>query len=345
MSENPGWTGPRAWRRRGPLLLGALALAAVAVAALVLAQPAIEEEPADVFVAEPPPEGFLDGGAGFAVQVRNLAIPYETFAVFALPRDTLQLEALFVAGEAELAADGGVPERLGPRTWRWVAPAKPGLTRLRMTAPDGEILALHAFTLTPFDHTSEALDGYPIGDYPDQPLNGNPVYDEPPGFVRVTPELADVAVSPHFTLGQFLAKQTSGWPKYLALDEDLLLKLERILYAVNEAGVDAQTLSVLSGFRTPAYNAAIGNTTIYSRHLYGDAADVFVDADGDGQMDDVTGDGEVTRADAEWLAAVVDGLADQPWYQPLVGGLGVYGPAPHRGPFIHVDTRGEPVRW
>ena len=29
----------------------------------------------------------------------------------------------------------------------------------------------------------------------------------------------------------------------------------------------------------------------------------------------------------------------------LVGGLGIYGPAPHRGPFIHVDVRGEAARW
>ena len=176
-------------------------------------------------------------------------------------------------------------------------------------------------------------------------MNGNPKYDEPAGFVRVTPETQDVKVSPHFTLGQFLAKQASGWPKYLLLEPALLLKLERVLWAVNEAGVPARSLTVMSGFRTPAYNAAIGNTTVYSRHLYGDAADVFVDEDGDGVMDDLTGDGQVTEADAEWLAGVVEGLADRPWFRPLVGGLGVYGPAPHRGPFVHVDTRGEPVRW
>ena len=129
------------------------------------------------------------------------------------------------------------------------------------------------------------------------------------------------------------------------LDGDLLLKLERLLRAVNEAGVRAPTFAVLSGFRTPAYNKAIGNTTSYSRHLYGDAADVFVDADGDGRMDDLDGDGAVTRADAEWLAGVVEGLADQPWYAPLVGGLGIYGATPGHGPFVHVDTRGEPVRW
>ena len=128
------------------------------------------------------------------------------------------------------------------------------------------------------------------------------------------------------------------------LDPDLLLKLERVLYAVRRAGVDVQTLSVLSGFRTPAYNAAIGNETSYSRHLYGDAADVFVDADGDGQMDDVTGDGEVTRADAEWMAELVGGSratcgTSRSWAASA-------STARRRtGPFIHVDTRGEPVRW
>jgi hypothetical protein len=303
------------------------------------------EEPAPSAPAEPAPDGFLDGGAGFAVQVGDLAVPYETFAVTALPGDTLEVEALFVAGEAEAEADGGALDRTGPREWTWRAPARPGLSRLRVTAASGEAITLHAFTLVPFDHQTDAIGDYAIGDYQDEPLGGNPAYDEPPGFVRVTPENQGVKVSPHFTLGQFLAKQASGWPKYLALSEELVLKLERVLYAVNEAGVPAQSLTVMSGFRTPAYNAAIGNTTVYSRHLYGDAADVFVDEDGDGVMDDLTGDGQTTEADAEWLADVVEGLADRPWFEPLVGGLGVYGPAPHRGPFVHVDTRGEPVRW
>lgn len=331
-------------RRLGPLLAGAFVLGALAVGALWLLQPEIEEEP-PAPPAEPAPPGFLDGGAGFAVQVGDLAIPYETFGIYPLPGDTVRVEALFVNGEAEATAEAGALTRTGPRAWQWVAPTEPGLTRLQVTSAEDEVLTLNAFVRVPFDHQSEAIGDYAIGDYEDEPMAGNPVYDEPAGFVRVTPELADAAVSPHFTLGQFLAKQASGWPKYLVLSEALLLKLERILFAVNEAGVPAQSLTVMSGFRTPAYNASIGNTTVYSRHLYGDAADVFVDEDGDGVMDDVTGDGQVTQADAEWLAAVVEDLADQPWYAPFVGGLGVYGPAPHRGPFIHVDTRGEPVRW
>ena len=332
-------------RTRPPLtrlLLGVLALAVLAVGALWMLGP--EDEPPPPAAAAPAPEGFLDGGAGFAVQVGDLAIPYDTFAVTALPGETLRVEALFVT-DAEAGASDGTLAEAGPRTWRWTAPATPGLSRIEVTSAEDETVALHAFTLVPFDHESDAIGDYRIGDYEDEPHGGSPAYEPPPGFVRVTPALADVDVAPHFELGQFLAKQESGWPKYLVLSPELLLKLERVLFAVNEAGVEAHTLSVLSGYRTPAYNAAIGNDTNYSRHLYGDAADVFVDADGDGVMDDVTGDGEVTEADAEWLAAVVEGLADQPWYAPFVGGLGVYGPAPHRGPFVHVDTRGEPVRW
>ncbi len=335
---------PSAWRRLRPLAVGVAVLAALAVGLLQLVS---DEEalPTPPVPAEPAPPGFLDGGAGFAVQVGDLAIPYTPFAVFPLPGDTLQIEALFVGGEAEATADGGALTRTGPRAWRWVAPAEPGLSRLRVTSAEGETLALHALTRVPFDHASDAIDGYAIGDYQDEPMNGNPAYDEPAGFVRVTLENRDVAVSPHLTLGQFLAKQASGWPKYLVLNERLLLKLERILYAVNAAGVPAQSFTVMSGFRTPAYNAAIGNTTVYSRHLYGDAADIFIDEDGDGYMDDLDGDGQATRADAEWLAAVVEGLADQPWYEPFVGGLGIYDANAAHGPFVHVDTRGEPVRW
>ena len=333
-------------RKLGTLLLGAMAGALVAVVALWLARPAIEPEAPLPPPAEPAPPGFLDGGAGWALQVGDVVTPYTPFSAFVLPGDSLELDALFASGTVEASADGGTLARTSARTWRWTAPSEPGgLSRIHLTDARGETLTLHAFTLVPFDHQSDAIGDFTIGDYEDTPMGGDPIYDEPPGFVRVTPELADVRVSPHFTLGQFLAKQEGGWPKYEFVSPKLLLKLERLLYAVRRAGHDVETLHVMSAFRTPAYNRAIGNTTVYSRHLYGDAADVFVDADGDSYMDDLTGDGEVTRADAEWLAEVVEGLADRPWYAPLVGGLGIYSPAPHRGPFVHVDTRGQPVRW
>jgi hypothetical protein len=62
-------------------------------------------------------------------------------------------------------------------------------------------------------------------------------------------------------------------------------------------------------------------------------------------MDDVTGDGAATRADAQWLARRVESLQHRSDAPPEIGGLGVYGPAPHRGPFVHVDARGHRARW
>jgi hypothetical protein len=152
-------------------------------------------------------------------------------------------------------------------------------------------------------------------------------------------------VTPHFQLHQFQCKQAGGFPKFIIVKEKMLLKLERLLEEVNRRGIDAKTFAVLSGFRTPQYNAAIGNPTSYSRHAYGDAADIFVDEDGDQRMDDLDGDGRETVADARVLATIVEDLVGDDTFGDFVGGLGLYGPKPHRGPFVHVDTRGFRARW
>jgi len=99
----------------------------------------------------------------------------------------------------------------------------------------------------------------------------------------------------------------------------------------------------MSGFRTPAYNAAIGNHTVYSRHLWGDAADIYVDADGDGVMDDLNGDGRSDVQDARVLAGWIDRAVRR---VPLIpGGLAAYRRTAAHGPFVHVDARGFRVRW
>jgi uncharacterized protein YcbK (DUF882 family) len=146
-------------------------------------------------------------------------------------------------------------------------------------------------------------------------------------------------------LGQFVSKQSGGFPKYLVLRERLLLKLEMLLEEVRSAGIPATTFRILSGYRTPFYNQSIGNETRYSRHVYGDAADIYVDDDGDGTMDDLDGDGKSTLDDARVLAGVVEELSLKSWYQPFEGGLGLYKPNAAHGPFVHVDVRGSPARW
>ena len=196
-------------------------------------------------------------------------------------------------------------------------------------------------------YTGEAtFHGYRIGTYQRTRFRDNPRYAMPRGLVRLTPELEALPISPSFTLGQFKCKQASTADAWLIVQPRLVLKLERLVERWREAGIDVQHLHVMSAYRTPHYNRAIGNRTTYSQHLYGGAADVFVDNDRDGWMDDVDGDGMVTRSDAVLLASIVEDSLATPWYQPFIGGLGIYSPKPpHRGPFVHVDVRGTKARW
>ena len=88
----------------------------------------------------------------------------------------------------------------------------------------------------------------------------------------MTESVLDAQVSPHFKLRQFLCRQSGSYPQYLVLRQPLLAKLEELLAAVNDRGIEAPTFSIASAYRTPNYNAAIGNVTTFSRHEYGDAA-------------------------------------------------------------------------
>lgn len=168
----------------------------------------------------------------------------------------------------------------------------------------------------------------------------------PAGFIEVQEGDSARRVSTHFTLGQFLTRDQRGlWPKYLVLDERLVDKLELVISELRANGYPAAGLTVLSGFRTPQFNARgeRSRASTDSRHQYGDAADVLVDADGDGRMDDLTRDGLIDLDDALAFARIVERIERR--YPELVGGLGLYRAAPGRSLFLHVDVRGERVRW
>lgn len=307
---------------------------------------------APAFAADDEPVAFSAERAAFSVEVRGLTIPYRVMGLFVMPGESVRLNAqatittISTRPRFTMTARSGLVRTTGPRMWQWTAPDPPGLYPIDVTdTASGESIRLNVFVLTPYDHRQRRLDGYRIGHYRRKPLRDNPIYERPPGFVRLTEANRNVRIAPHFTLGQFACKQTDDYPQYLLVREQLLLKLEALLQEVNARGHTAHTLHVMSGFRTPHYNRSIGNRTDYSRHLYGGAADVFVDTDGDNWMDDLDGDGVATRDDARILADIVDSLQDDDTLSPYVGGLGVYGPAPHRGPFIHVDARGYRARW
>ena len=172
-------------------------------------------------------------------------------------------------------------------------------------------------------------------------------YRPPSGFIEVTRENADTRVSEHFRLRDFLTKdQGNVWPKYLVLELRTVDKLELVLTDLKSRGIDVSGVKVMSGFRTPQYNSGGGNTAGragLSRHMYGDAADVYIDSNKDGVMDDLNRDGRSSIADSRIVEDAVNRVEKA--HPSLVGGTGVYPAAAGHGPFIHIDTRGYRARW
>lgn len=284
---------------------------------------------------------FESGRASFALEINDdLVVPYRVFAIYVLPGEQID----FRAPLAEASANAGTLEERDSSLWHWVAPAEPGLASINFSTAD-DAIRLNVLVLHPADRIEDGrLYDYRVGNYP-EPLDGNPVYEAPDGFIELTPELLDTQVSPHFTLRQFPSKQSTDYPKFLVLRESLLLKLELLLERLNEAGHAADSFTVMSGFRTPQYNRAIGNGQ-HSRHIYGGAADIYVDvAPRDDIMDDLNGDGTYDYRDAQWLYRLADELFGKPELAEFRGGLGVYRSNDAHGPFLHVDARGRRARW
>lgn len=248
---------------------------------------------------------------------------------------------------------------LPPGTSVSLTPADSGRGLARLAVRVGNALRpvgdLNVVTLTPLSaRRGGRIGGYFVGRWPTEgrtrPAGGAAArgdYAPPRGLIEVTPENQDTPISEHFRLRDFLTHdQQKVWPKYLVVQTKLVDKLELVLADLESRGVRARRMHVMSGFRTPQYNAGGGDArgrANLSRHMFGDAADVWVDDDGDGRMDDLNGDRRIDIRDSEFLRAAVDRVEQA--HPELVGGVGIYpGNAAH-GPFTHIDTRGYRARW
>ena len=211
------------------------------------------------------------------------------------------------------------------------------------------IASLRILPIVPFSFKVAGRMGlYRMGFWPGEKHTARGVsYDNPLGFVEVTPGNQDLPVSEHFRLGDFVTKDQSAiWPKYVVLREALVDKLELVIDELQLMGYPVQHLQVMSGFRHPFYNAqgvGRGGRARESRHQYGDASDVFVDNDFDGNMDDLDGDGRISLLDSDLIILAVERV--EMAHPELSGGMGRYHATHAHGPFVHVDVRGTPARW
>lgn len=218
-----------------------------------------------------------------------------------------------------------------------IAPATPGFYRLAVLRDSTRTIVAEPTlaVMVPFERKlGQWLNGYRIGTYLSEKLGGR--HEAPAGFVEVRPELLNLPVSKHLKLSDFVThdEQADVWPKYVALNPRLLDKLELVLADVGEHAHAELDVDVHSGFRAPAHNAQVRRAARDSRHQYGDAADVQIDADRDGK---------ITINDELLVMLAVERVEDA--HPDLVGGLGVYTSRRYRTPYLHIDARGKKSRW
>jgi uncharacterized protein YcbK (DUF882 family) len=266
---------------------------------------------------------------------------------FAIRQPGSQIVGNRPAGASSVLSGGA-----GELTTEFTAPANPGVYKLavQIDRARAAIEDFNVITLVPLSRKRGGKIGlYYLGSWPFERGGKprSPAYATPAGFIEVTPQNQNTYVSEHFRLRDFLTKdQYNVWPKYLPLNPKLIDKLELAIQELERQGVEVRHMSVMSGFRTPRYNHSGGNTAgraNLSRHMYGDAADVYVDNDRNGNMDDINRDGRVNTRDAEMLAQAVERVERK--HPSLVGGIGVYSACCGHGPFTHVDVRGFRARW
>ena len=293
-------------------------------------------------------------GADFAV----FRAPSHIMSCFALPGETVAFDLATYAGTprsrlGRFEVESDVPWRLdeGPG-FLLTAPETTGIYTvvfrepLESGVPRSEPYRVHLMVMHPATEVRDGtLRGYPVGAFPGDRAGERWRFQRPRGFVEITEENMHTLLSDHFTLADLDCKLDVPYPHYAAIRTSLLVKLEGLSYKLLERGLPGDHIKIMSGFRTPDYNRTIGNRSTYSRHIAGDAVDIFVDKDGDDRMDDLNGDGRINRRDSRYLLAFVDDMDQSRDYGPLVGGASAYRANHDHGPFVHLDTRGYPARW
>jgi uncharacterized protein YcbK (DUF882 family) len=181
------------------------------------------------------------------------------------------------------------------------------------------------------------LNGYRIGRYPAE-WSHDEGAEKPSGFAEVQESELNIQLSAHLKVRDFISHdQQTVWPRYAAIDPRVLDKVELVMRELGRRRGDEHIdskIEVHSGFRTPDHNSGVEGSARDSRHLYGDAADVAIDADGDGKL---------TIFDAYRVEMAVDWV--ERMHPELAGGLGVYSSRRFPTPYCHIDARGVRKRW
>jgi uncharacterized protein YcbK (DUF882 family) len=285
-------------------------------------------------IAAPSASAFGESGGvllKFALPGQNVEYPLDVHG------DPAELKYSWVRLGDSMMVDAGKP--LAGASVE--VPQNPGFYRLALVRDEHRriVQGLTVAVLVPFKQKEGAmLNGYRIGTYLAERIEGN---QEPPeGFLEITEKDVDLPISKHLKVGDFLNHDSQDtWPRYAAVSPRLLDKLELVISELARwhggTADDVQlALDVHSGFRAPDHNRRIARAARDSQHQYGDAADVAIDANGDGRY---------TSVDSRMVGLAVEIVELK--HPDLVGGLGIYTSGHTRTTYVHIDARGKRARW
>ncbi len=223
---------------------------------------------------------------------------------------------------------------------RVLVPNKAGFYKLTLVKDDQQraVEGLTLAVLVPFEEKEGGmLRGYRIGTYLSERVRGKT--PPPEGFLEITAADLNIPITKRLRVGDFLNHDQRGvWPSYAAVNPKLLDKLELVIAEIarwhgDKAVVDL-SIDVHSGFRTPDRNRRIRRAAKDSQHQYGDAADVAIDANGDGKL---------TAMDSRMVGLAVEIVELK--HPNLIGGLGIYTSGHSSTNYVHIDVRGRRARW
>jgi hypothetical protein len=328
----------RATRFRGHLTTTVIALlAAIGVLRFHRPSQALTPKPfASLFAALPSADAY---GTSGELRMR-----------FAMPGDSVRFPLAIQGDPATLSyvwqpVNAGVlPEAARPLAGgALTAPAAPGFYRLALLrgSDTQQVPEVALAVMVPFEQKKGAvLDGYVLGTYRGERRRMVAHGVVPAGFVKVDPNAAALPLSKHFQVGDFLAHDgQQQWPRFAAVQPRLIDKLELVIAEVASArGIDPSSVrmrvNVNAGYRSPSHNRTVAFAARDSRHQYGDAADVAIDANFDGRF---------SREDSRLVAAAVERVESR--HPDLVGGMGLYVSSRYSQSYVHIDARGTKARW
>ncbi|MDR2390593.1 MAG: hypothetical protein LBE84_02785, partial [Planctomycetota bacterium] len=195
--------------------------------------------------------------------------------------------------------------------------------------------------------------GEKIGFYPHPSRSGNikvkthpESYQPPVWWLRLTGDNAGFEVVPGLLAGDLVAVPEDGGPRHTSLVPvcyPMWRAVSTLRRELGRLGLPENSLRLISVFRTPGHNRAIGSNS-FGRHIYGDAFDFYVGEGDSVKAMDLNRDGRLDRRDAWPLVGLIEDLQAEGAIP--MGGVGVYNTVGgDHEVTLHLDLRGHRATW